>query len=86
MSVEVIVAGFDEHHEKLLAGFVSGEVPDIALLEVGYSSLFKANPQNFVDLTSYGADGLAADFIPFRWEHGVAPTGEIVGIPPTSAA
>ncbi len=81
VTVEVIVAGFDEHHEKLLAGFVSGEVPDIALLEVGYSSLFKANPESFTDLADYGAADLESDFVPFRWEHGVAPSGEIIGIP-----
>ncbi len=81
VTVEVIVAGFDEHHEKLLAGFVSGEVPDIALLEVGYSSLFKANPANFTDLRDYGAGDLESEFIPFRWEHGVATSGEVVGIP-----
>ena len=56
----------DEHHEKLLAGFVSGEVPDIAIVEVGYSSLFKANPENFVDLNDFGAAELEGDFIAFH--------------------
>ncbi|MEO1063676.1 MAG: ABC transporter substrate-binding protein [Actinomycetota bacterium] len=82
VSVEVILAGFDEHHEKLLAGFVSGEVPDVAIVEVGYSSLFKANPDNFTDLdATYGAGGLEGDFVPFRWEHGVAPDGTLIGVP-----
>jgi len=82
VNVEVTIAGFDEHHEKLLAGFVSGEVPDVAMVEVGYSSLFKANPGNFTDLgATYGAGDVEGDFIPFRWEHGVAPDGTIIGLP-----
>ena len=81
-TVEQVISEFDPHHEKLLAGFVSGEVPDVAVVEVGYSSLFKANPGNFVDL---GAECAAADradtYLPFRWEHGVSGDGTVIGFP-----
>jgi cellobiose transport system substrate-binding protein len=73
--------GYDEHHEALLAALATGEVPDIAAVEVSYSSKFKANPQNFVDLRQFGAEELAADYVPWRWAQGVAADGSIIGIP-----
>ena len=49
---------------------------------MGYSSLFrKAQPQNFQDLREYGAEELAGDYVAWRWEHGVAADGSIIGIP-----
>lgn len=82
VTVEFILSGFDEHHEKLLAGFVSGAVPDVAVIEVGYSSRFKAGPEHFVDLdAAYGAGSIQDRYLPFRWEHGVSPDGTIIGIP-----
>jgi cellobiose transport system substrate-binding protein len=73
--------GYDEHHEALLAALATGEVPDIAAVEVSYSSKFKANPQNFVDLRQFGAEELEADYVPWRWAQGVAADGSIIGIP-----
>ena len=80
-TVEIKNAGFDEHHEALLTALASGAVPDIGIVEVGYSSLFKANPQVFVDLRDLGAADLEGDFLDWRWEHGVAADGTVTGIP-----
>lgn len=82
VKVKTVISGFDEHHEKLLAGFVSGQVPDVAVVEVGYSSLFKANPKNFVDLgKSCKAKEREANYLPFRWAHGVSADGTVIGFP-----
>jgi cellobiose transport system substrate-binding protein len=72
---------FDPHHEALLAALATGEVPDIAAVEVSYSSQFKANPANFVDLRTLGAEELEGDYMPWRWAQGLAADGSIIGIP-----
>lgn len=81
VTVNFLTKGFDEHHESLIPAFASGQVPDIAAIEVGYSSLFRNVPQNFQDLAEYGAEELADDYVAWRWEHGVGADGSIIGIP-----
>ena len=81
VAVEQLSRGIDEHHEALLSALATGEVPDIAAIEDSYSSLFKANPENFVDLRTLGAEALEGDYVPWRWAQGVAANGSIIGIP-----
>ena len=81
VTVNFLTKEFDPHHEALIPAFVSGQVPDIAAIEVGYSSLFRNQPQNFQDLREYGAEDIADDYVAWRWEHGVAPDGSIIGLP-----
>lgn len=81
ITVNLLSKGYDEHHESLIPAFASGQVPDIAAVEVGYNSLFKAQPQNFVDLREYGADDIAGDYVDWRWAQGVAADGTVIGIP-----
>jgi cellobiose transport system substrate-binding protein len=81
VAVEYNSRDYDGHHQALLTALATGEVPDIAAVEVSYSSQFKANPQNFVDLRTLGAEELEADYVPWRWAQGVAADGSIIGIP-----
>lgn len=81
VTVEQKIAGFDEHHEALFAALATGEVPDVGAVEVGYSSLFRAAPAQFVDLRDFGADDIAGDYLPWRWEHGVSGDGTVIGLP-----
>jgi cellobiose transport system substrate-binding protein len=81
ITVNLLSKGYDEHHESLIPAFASGQVPDIAAVEVGYNSLFKAQPQNFVDLREYGAEDIAGDYVDWRWAQGVAADGTVIGIP-----
>jgi cellobiose transport system substrate-binding protein len=81
VSVEIKESGYDEHHEALFAALATGEVPDMGAVEVGYSSLFRAAPDQFVDLNTLGAQDIKDDYLPWRWEHGVAADGRVIGIP-----
>lgn len=75
-------AGYQEHHDQLLAGLASGVVPDIAAIEVGFMSKFKAQPENFKNLLEYGAADLEKDYLPWRWEQAVSADGSsVIGIP-----
>lgn len=62
--------------------------PDIAAIEVSYSGYWRSYPQCFVDLatmrTTVGnksATTIKKDYLAWRWDHGVAHNGKIIGIP-----
>ncbi|GAB2691857.1 ABC transporter substrate-binding protein [Thalassiella azotivora] len=80
-TVEFKNGEFDPHHEQLLTALVSDAVPDVAVVEVSYSARFKASPEEFHDLRRWGAEDLAGDYLDWRWEHGVATDGTVIGIP-----
>jgi cellobiose transport system substrate-binding protein len=80
-TVEFKNGEFDPHHEQLLTALVSDAVPDVAVVEVSYSSKFKASPQEFYDLRQWGADDIKGDYLDWRWENGVAADGTVIGIP-----
>ncbi len=81
VSIEIKTSDYAAHHEGLLTGLVAGEVPDIAVIEVGYSSLFKTSPKQFVDMREYGAEELQPDYVDWRWSQGVSADGTVIGIP-----
>lgn len=73
--------GADEQAQSLTTALAGGKGPDVAAIEIGYMSQFKAQPQNFVDLKTLGADDIESSFLDWRWEQGVAANGAVVGIP-----
>ncbi len=73
--------GADEQAQALTTALAGGKGPDVAAIEIGYMSQFKAQPQNFVDLKTLGADDIKDTFLDWRWEQGVAENGAVVGIP-----
>jgi cellobiose transport system substrate-binding protein len=82
IKVKVKTADFNAHHDGLLTQLIAGSGPDIACVEVGYSSRFKAYPQLFTNLgKTFKANTLEKSFINWRWEQGVARDGTIIGIP-----
>jgi cellobiose transport system substrate-binding protein len=81
VTVNFLTKELDPHHEALIPAFVSGQVPDIAAIEVGYSSQFRNQPQNFQDLREYGVEELKDDYVAWRWEHGVGSDGSVIGLP-----
>ncbi|TDE11142.1 ABC transporter substrate-binding protein [Jiangella asiatica] len=81
VELEFKTGELDPHHEQLLTALVSGSVPDVAVIEIGYSATFKASPDSFVDLRDHGADELADDYLDWRWQNGVAADGTVIGLP-----
>ena len=81
ITITIKQSDYDAHHQALLTALAAGNTPDIAAIEVGYSSLFKSYPSQFTDLRKYGAASLAKNYLPWRWEQGVARNGTIIGIP-----
>ncbi len=73
--------GSDEQAQSLTTAMAGGQGPDVAAIEVSYMSQFKAQPKNFVDLRTLGADKVESSFLDWRWAQGVAADGEVIGIP-----
>ncbi len=80
IKINMKVSDFDPHHQGLLTSLDSA-APDVAAIEVGYSSLFMAVSDKFVDMREYGADAFEANYLDWRWAHGVDLDGRIFGIP-----
>lgn len=80
IKINMKISDFDPHHQGLLTSLDSA-APDVAAIEVGYSSLFMAVSDKFVDMREYGAEALEADYLDWRWAHGVDLDGRIFGIP-----
>ena len=82
IKINLKTADFNAHHDGLLTQLIAGSGPDIACVEVGYTSRFKAYPQLFTNLgKTFKANTLEKSFINWRWEQGVARDGTIIGIP-----
>jgi hypothetical protein len=56
---------------------------DVVALEEGIITEFKANPNNWVDLTPYVGDK-SADYLPWKYEIGKTADGKLMALPPTS--
>ena len=81
IKITLKTADFDAHHTGLLTQLVAGNGPDVACFEVGYSSMFRAYPQFFYDLKTMGASAMQKNYLPWRWDQGVARNGSVIGIP-----
>lgn len=83
VTIETRIAEFNAHHDALTTALASGSGgPDIAAIEVGYLSAFRARPEQFVNLNDLGAAELADDYLDWRWEQALTPDGEtLIGLP-----
>ncbi|WP_326812860.1 extracellular solute-binding protein [Streptomyces scopuliridis] len=56
-------------------------VPDITGLKGEDMASYLLNADQFIDLRTLGADKLKDRYLPWKWAEGVAPGGEVVGLP-----
>ena len=68
------------HYQKLRSAIEAGEgAPDVAQIEYQYIPSFVL-PESLLDLTPYGADDLAGDYVDWAWNQ-VSPADEVWAIP-----
>jgi cellobiose transport system substrate-binding protein len=70
-----------ETANALSAALAAGAAPDLVLIQGDDMPRFLASPGLFTDLRDLGADALADDYLAWAWQGGVAPSGEVIGIP-----
>ncbi|MGL4176483.1 MAG: ABC transporter substrate-binding protein [Dermatophilaceae bacterium] len=81
IDITVKAGSSDEQAQALTTALAGGNVPDVAAIEGSYLGQFKAQPQNFVDLSDLGAKDIEGEYLDWRWAQGVAAGGEVIGIP-----
>ena len=70
-----------ETAQALTAALAGGKVPDLVLIQGDDLPKFVAQPQNFVDLRSLGADEITGDYLDWVIAQSVAEDGQVLGIP-----
>jgi len=75
------VGSTSETAQALTAALAGGKVPDLVLIQGDDLPKFMAAPDNFVDLTTLGADKMKGDYLDWVMSQSTAKDGRIVGIP-----
>ncbi|ACL69185.1 extracellular solute-binding protein [Halothermothrix orenii] len=83
IEVELVVNGFADHHNTLLTQIAAGaEVPDVAMIEIGYIANF-VSKGGFVNLLEepYNAGQFKENIVPYKWAQGSTDDGRLIAFP-----
>lgn len=75
------VGSTEETAQALTTALASGKVPDLVLIQGDDLPKFVAQPQNFVDLRSLGADKIKGNYLDWIISQSTTKDGGIIGIP-----
>lgn len=82
IKIDLTLSEFDQHHSGLRSALDNGiDVPDATAIEVAYLPQFTSNPDDFIDLRQWDADTLSGDYLDWRWQQGLGPDGQVIGMP-----
>ncbi len=76
------VPKLDDYTPRLQQWIAAGAgAGDVVAIEEGIMVKFKAQPDRFVDLKSYGASSMQGDYVPWKWQGGTSPDGsKLIGL------
>ncbi|WP_169982997.1 MULTISPECIES: ABC transporter substrate-binding protein [unclassified Microbispora] len=81
VEIEERQAAFADHHTNLAAHLATGAgAADVEAIEVGYISQFTSQPDKFTDLKQYGLDKRQGEYLDWKWQQGLAPSGALLGL------
>lgn len=75
------VGSTTETAQALTTALAGGKVPDLVLIQGDDLPKFMQNPDNFVDLTTLGADKMKGDYLPWVMAQSTTKDGKVIGIP-----
>lgn len=75
------VGSTTETAQALTTALAGGKVPDLVLIQGDDLPKFMQNPDNFVDLTTLGADKAKGDYLPWVMAQSTTKDGKIIGVP-----
>ncbi|MEJ2858778.1 MULTISPECIES: ABC transporter substrate-binding protein [unclassified Saccharothrix] len=75
------VGNAQETAQGLTTALAGGKVPDLVLIQGDDLPKFVEQPQNFVDLKTFGADQIKGDYLDWVMSQSIAKDGQILGIP-----
>jgi cellobiose transport system substrate-binding protein len=70
-----------ETAQALTTALAGGKVPDLVLIQGDDLPKFMQSPDNFVDLSTLGADKIKGDYLDWVIKQSVTEDGKIIGIP-----
>jgi cellobiose transport system substrate-binding protein len=75
------VSSLDDYKPRLQQWIATGSgAGDVVALEEGILPLYMQQASKFVNLADYGAKSLQGNFLPWKWQMGVTPSGQVVGL------
>jgi cellobiose transport system substrate-binding protein len=75
------IQNYPDHHANLAKHLATGSgADDVEAVEVGFIDQFKAQPQFFYNLNSYGASKLKKQWLTWKWKQSIAPNGAQIGL------
>ncbi|TQS26402.1 ABC transporter substrate-binding protein [Microbispora sp. KK1-11] len=81
VEIEERQAAYADHHTNLAAHLATGAgAADVEAIEVGYISQFTSQPDKFHDLKQYGLDKRQGEYLDWKWQQGLAPSGALIGL------
>src|SRR6056297_706600 len=83
IEVELVVNGFDDHHNALLTQIAAGgDVPDVTTIEIGYIANFVAKG-GFVNLLEepYNAGQFEDKIVEYKWSQGTTDDDRLIAFP-----
>jgi cellobiose transport system substrate-binding protein len=75
------VGSTTETAQALTTALAGGKVPDLVLIQGDDLPKFMQSPDNFVDLTTLGADKMKSDYLPWVIAQSTTKDGKVIGIP-----
>jgi len=72
---------YDGHHQYLEEALGSGDTPDVAVVEVAFAPRFLAMADEFINLSDLGAADIENTYLDWRWQQGIGPEGQVIGVP-----
>lgn len=75
------VGSTTETAQALTAALAGGKVPDLVLIQGDDLPKFMQSPENFVDLSTLGADQMKDDYLDWVMKQSTTEDGKITGIP-----
>lgn len=75
------VSTLDDYKPRLQQWIATGSgAGDVVALEEGILPLYMQQASKFVNLYDYGARSLQGNFLPWKWQMGIAPNGQLIGL------
>src|SRR5918992_2512190 len=75
------VAQLDQYSPRVQQWIATGSgAGDVIALEEGILPLYMQQANKFVNLFDHGARSLQGNFLPWKWQMGIAPNGQLIGL------
>lgn len=79
VKITLISGDYNPLHDSLQRELVAGSgAPTIAAIGEDYITKFAAQPDQFVNLATLGADDYEDTYLPWKWAEGTSPDGEAI--------